>query len=174
MNKDMLNTLIERRSIRSYKKTQITDEELEAVLKAGQYAPTGRNRMSTQFVAIQNKELIARLSEWNAAVMGTDSDPFYGAPTVILVLADSNINTYREDGALALGNMMNAAYAAGLGSCWINRAREMFSSSEGKELLREWGLSESLEGIGFCILGYPDCIAPSPVPRREDQILIIK
>lgn len=174
MNKDAFDFLIERRSIRSYKKAQITDEELETVLKAGQYAPTGRNRMSTQFVAIQNKALIARLSEWNASIMGTDSDPFYGAPTVILVLADSNINTYREDGALALGNMMNAAYTAGLGSCWINRAREMFSSSEGKDLLREWGLSESLEGIGFCILGYPDCELPKPIPRREDQILLIK
>lgn len=174
MNTEVINALTKRRSIRSYKSTQITNEELEVVLKAGQYAPTGRNRMSTQFVVIQNSKLIARLSKWNAAIMGTDKDPFYGAPTVILVLADSNVSTYREDGALALGNMMNAAYAAGLGSCWINRAREMFSCTEGKELLREWGLSESLEGTGFCILGYPDCEMPAPAPRREDQIHVIK
>lgn len=174
MNTAALGSLYERRSIRKYKKEQITDEELFAVLKAGQYAPTGRNRMSTSFVVIQKPELMARFSEWNASIMGAENDPFYGAPTAILVLADSEVLTYKDDGALAMGNLLNAAYAAGLGSCWIHRAREMFESDEGKALLREWKLPETMEGIGFCILGYADCSLPEPSPRREDQILIIR
>ncbi len=174
MNTTALDSLYERRSIRAYKKEQITDEELYAVLKAGQYAPTGKNRMPTKFVVIQEPELLARLSAWNGSIMGSDSDPFYGAPTAVLVLADSTVPTYMDDGALAMGNLMNAAYDAGLGSCWINRAREMFESSEGKALLREWGLPETMEATGFCILGYADCSLPEPSPRRDDQIIIIR
>ncbi len=174
MKKEMLNGLMERRSVRAYRPEQITDEELTAVLRAGQYAPTGKNRMPVKFVVVQNPELLARLSKWNAAVMGANTDPFYGAPTAVLVLADSEIPTYAADGALAMGNLLNAAYAVGLGSCWINRAREMFDSEEGKALLKEWGLSERYAGIGFCILGYADGDLPAALPRREDQIIILK
>lgn len=174
MKEEMLKGLYERRSIRSYKKDQITDEELSAVLCAGQFAPTGKNRMPIKFVAIQNPELLARLSKWNAKVMGSENDPFYGAPTAVLVLADSSVPTYVEDGSLAMGNLMNAAFAAGLGSCWINRAREMFDSAEGKKLLNEWGIPETFRGIGFCILGYAADEIPMASPRRSDQIKIIR
>ena len=174
MKEEMLKGLCERRSIRSYKKEQITDEELSAVLCAGQFAPTGRNRMPVKFVVIQKPELLARLSKWNGKIMGTDNDPFYGAPTAVLVLADSTIPTYRDDGALAMGNLLNAAYAAGLGSCWIHRAREMFESEEGKVLLNEWGIPETFSGIGFCILGYAAGELPMASSRRSDQIMIIR
>jgi nitroreductase len=108
----------------------------------------------------------------NAAVMGTDSDPFYGAPCVVVVLVEPERYTAVEDGSLVLGNLMQAAYDIGVGSCWIHRARQMFESEEGKALLRKWGLREDLIGVGNCILGYADEI-PAPKPRREGRIIKI-
>ena len=136
MNETIKN-LIERRSCRKYSTTQIKEEELNSVLKAGEYAPTGMGRQSPIILVLQNKEKIEKLSKLNAKIMGTDKDPFYGAPTVLIVLADKNIGTYKEDGSLVLGNLMNAAYSLGLGSCWIHRAKEEFETEEGKEMLKE-------------------------------------
>ena len=139
MNETIKN-LIERRSCRKYSTTQIKEEELNSVLKAGEYAPTGMGRQSPIILVLQNKEKVEKLSKLNAKIMGTDKDPFYGAPTVLIVLADKNIGTYKEDGSLVLGNLMNAAYSIGLGSCWIHRAKEEFETDEGKELLKEWNI----------------------------------
>ena len=121
-------------------------------------------------VVVQDPELIRKLSAWNAEIMGTDSDPFYGAPTVIVVLADSTRNTYIEDGSLVMGNLMNAAHAVGVDSCWIHRARETFARAEGKALLKEWGLGENYVGIGNCVLGYRDCEYPQAKPRKDTYI----
>ena len=165
------NTLFERRSIRAYKVDQIKDHELEYVLKAALYTPTGRNFQSTIMVSVQDKELICRLSKMNADIMGTDNDPFYGAPTVVIVFADTSIPTHFEDGCLAMGNMLNAAYETGLGSCWIHRARQMFETDEGKALMKEWGIPENYVGIGNCILGYADCETPAPAPRKDGRII---
>jgi nitroreductase len=140
--KSTLEDLKTRRSIRKYKQEQIKDEELNQILEAGTYAPTGMNRQSPIMVVLQDKEAIARLSKMNAAIMNTDSDPFYGAPTVVVVLADKSRSTYREDGSLVLGNLMNAAHAIGIGSCWVHRAKEEFESKEGKALLKEWGVPD--------------------------------
>ncbi len=169
---DTMNTLITRRSVRSYKKEQITTEELDAVLAAGIWAPTGMNRQHTKLVAVTDPETVSLLSKMNAAVMGTANDPFYGAPCVVIVFGDSNVYTYVEDGSLAMGNMMNAAHAVGLGSCWIHRAKEMFESEEGKALMAEWGIPESYKGVGNCILGYIDAPAAER-PRIEGRTLII-
>ena len=128
MNETIKN-LIERRSCRKYSTTQIKEEELNSVLKAGEYAPTGMGRQSPIILVLQNKEKIEKLSKLNAKIMGTDKDPFYGAPTVLIVLADKNIGTYKEDGSLVLGNLMNAAYSLGLGSCWIHRANTRNSAT---------------------------------------------
>ena len=171
MNETM-KTLIERRSCRSYKAEQIKKEELDAVLRAGIWAPTGMNRQHTKLVAVTDSELVALLSKMNAAVMGTANDPFYGAPCVVIVFGDSNVYTYVEDGSLAMGNMMNAAHSLGLGSCWIHRAKEMFESEEGKALMSEWGIPESYKGVGNCILGYIDAPAAER-PRIEGRTLII-
>ncbi|MBR4071712.1 MAG: nitroreductase [Clostridia bacterium] len=165
------NTLFERRSIRSYKAEQIKDNELDYVLKAALYAPTGRNFQSTVMVAVQSPELVSRLSKMNADIMGVDSDPFYGAPTVVIVFADTTKPTHFEDGCLAMGNMLNAAYEAGLGSCWIHRARQMFESDEGKALMKQWGVSENYVGIGNCILGYAEGDAPAAAPRNDGRII---
>lgn len=132
MNETIKN-LVERRSCRKYSSTQIKEDELNSVLKAGEYAPTGMGMQSPIIVVLQNKSIIDKLSKINAKIMGKDEDPFYGAPTVLVVLADKNIGTYIEDGSLVLGNLMNAAYSLGLGSCWIHRAKEEFETDEGKE-----------------------------------------
>ena len=164
---------MERRSCRSYRKEQIADDELNAVLEAGEYAPSAMGRQSTKMVVLQNPDDIARLSAMNARIMGTDKDPFYGAPTVVIVFADRSIPTCVEDGSLVLGNLMNAAHAIGLGSCWIHRAYEEFESEEGKDLLKEWGIEGYLRGIGHCILGYPESVKDA-APRKKDFVTIIR
>ena len=171
---DAVRNLMERRSIRAYTDRQVSDELLETVLNAGIYAPSGMNTQGVRLVAVRDRQTRDLLSKLNAAVMGTDRDPFYGAPCVVVVLADPEIyGGWVEDGALALGNMMNAAHALGLGSCWIHRARQVFDSPEGKELLQKWGLPGHLRGVGNCILGYPACDHPDPAPRKDGRILFI-
>lgn len=170
---ETIQSFLTRRSVRRYRPENISDEELDLVLKAGLYAPSGMNTQGTVLVAVRDKATRDLLSHLNAAVMGAEHDPFYGAPCVIVVLADPD--TYRcwvEDGSLVMGNLLNAAHAVGLGSCWINRAREVFDAPEGKALLRKWGLSENLRGIGNCILGYP-AEDPAAKPRATGRIVKI-
>lgn len=167
-----INDIMTRRSIRKYKPEQISREELDTVLQAGICAPTGMNRQSPLVIAVQNKAVRDQLSRMNAAVMDTDSDPFYGAPTVVVVLADANSPHAVQDGSLVMGNMMNAAKAIGLGSCWVNRAREVFDSVEGKALLAQLGVEGDVIGVGNCILGYPD-EDPAMKPRKADYIRYI-
>ena len=167
-----MNTLLNRRSIRRYKEDQVPNELLDQVLTAGLYAPTGMNRQNIVMVAVRDKETRDLLSRMNAAVMGSDRDPFYGAPCVIVVLGDPEIYPVVENGSLVLGNLMNAAYAVGLGSCWIHRAKQTFETEEGKALLRKWGLKENLVGIGNCILGYAD-ESPEAKPRLDGRIVKI-
>lgn len=173
MNSTLLD-LKTRRSIRKFKPEQIKDEELDLILESGTYAPTGMNGQSPIMVVLQDKETISKLSKMNAAIMGTDSDPFYGAPTVVVVLADKSRRTYKEDGSLVLGNLMNAAHAIGIGSCWIHRAKDEFETEEGKALLKKWGVPDGYEGIGHCILGYPDGPLPEAKPRKENYIIKVK
>ena len=167
-----MNTLLNRRSIRRYKEDQVPDELLDQVLTAGLFAPTGMNRQNIIMVAVRDKQTRDQLSRMNAAVMGSDRDPFYGAPCVIVVLGDPEIYPVVENGSLVLGNLMNAAYAVGLGSCWIHRAKQTFETEEGKALLRKWGLKEDLVGIGNCILGYAD-ESPEAKPRLDGRIVKI-
>lgn len=169
---ETLKTLKERRSIRKYKKEQISDEQLNQILEAGTYAPTGMGAQSPIMVVVQDEETIKELSNMNAKVMGTNTDPFYGAPTVVVVLADRGCRpTYVEDGSLVMGNLMNAAYAVGVDSCWIHRAKEVFESERGQELLKEWGVEGDYVGIGHCILGYRDCEYPEATARKENYIV---
>ena len=148
--------LIERRSIRKYNNTKVSHDLIEQIVRAGQFAPSGMNRQIYAFVVVEDEELVARLSKMNADAMNSSSDPFYGAKSLIIVFADTNAPTYLYDGALAMGNLMNAANALGVDSCWIHRAKEVFETEYGKELKNKWGIPESYEGIGHCILGYRD------------------
>lgn len=170
---EILNGLLSRRSVRSYTDEQVPDDLLDQVLTAGLYAASGMNTQGCVAVAVRDKETRDLLSKLNAAVMGSDSDPFYGAPCVIVVLGDPTVyGGWIYDGSLVMGNMMNAAYAVGLGSCWIHRAQQVFDSPEGKELLKKWGLPEHLRGVGNCILGFAKEVPPAR-PRKEGRIVRI-
>jgi nitroreductase len=174
VNENAKNTTMEdlltRRSVRSYTDEIPPMEVIEEICKAGTYAPTGMNRQSPIIIAVTNKEMRDRMSKLNAAVMGADNDPFYGAPVVLVVLADKNVHTYVEDGSLVMGNLMNAAHALGLGSCWIHRAREVFESEEGKQILADLGIEGDYVGIGNCILGYTAGDYPEAKPRKENWV----
>lgn len=176
MTNTVLEALKSRRSIRSYTSEQITDEQLLAVLEAGTWAPTAMGLQDPWIVAVQNPSLLKRISEMNRKVLGKDIDPFYGAPTYVLVFASRPEKWANgiADGSLVLGNMMNAAHAVGLGSCWINREREMFDTPEGKQLLKELGLPDDLMGVGALALGYPAASAKAPKPRKENYYRILK
>lgn len=150
---ETIKTLTERKSARSFEARHVDAALIEQIVAAGLHAPTGRNRQTPRFVVVQDDDTVAKLSAMNAAVGGMSGDPFYGAKDVIIVLAKQE-GTYVYDGSLAMGNLLNAAYALGLGCCWIHRAKEVFASDEGRQMLAQWGIAEEVEGIGFCILGY--------------------
>ena len=175
MDNEVLKALRERRSIRRYKPEQIKDEELQAVLEAGTWAPTGMGRQDPWIVAVQRPDLVERLDRMNGEILGS-AHPFYGAPTIVLVFgSDPSVwANSTPDGSLVLGNMMLAAHAVGLGSCWINREREMFATPEGKALMRELGLPDGLIGIGALALGYPAAYPPTVKPRKENYYRIIR
>lgn len=175
MENEIIKALKTRRSVRAYKPEQITDDELRTVLDAGTWAPTAKGLQDPWIVAVQNPALLKRISRMNAAVWGRDDiDPFYGAPTFVLVFGSADWVNAVPDGSLVLGNMMNAAHAIGLGSCWINREREMFATDEGKALMAELGLPDGLIGIGALALGYPAAPPRDPKPRKENYYRIVK
>lgn len=167
---EAIENLMTRRSIRKYKAEPVPKDIIEKIIEAGTYAATGMNRQSPVIIAVTDKELRDRLSAMNAKVMGASIDPFYGAPVVLIVLADKSAPTYVYDGSLVMGNLMNAAHAYGVSSCWIHRAKEEFETEEGKELLRSLGIEGDYEGIGHCILGYADCDQPEASPRKESYV----
>ncbi len=170
-----MENLLTRRSVRQYTAEVPPMEVIEEICKAGTYAPTGMNRQSPIIIAVTNKELRDSLSRMNARVMGNDSiDPFYGAPVVLVVLADKNVHTCVEDGSLVMGNLMNAAHAKGLGSCWIHRAKEMFETEEGKQILKDLGIEGDYVGVGNCILGYTAGDYPEAKPRKENWVYWVK
>ena len=167
---EILKGLEERRSCRSYKPDPIPEEILDQILEAGTYAATGMNWQSPIMIAVTDKKTRDQLSKMNASVFGANNDPFYGAPVVIVVLADRTRPTYLYDGSLVLGNLMNAAHALGIASCWIHRAKEEFESEEGKAILKQLGIEGDYEGIGHCILGYAAQESNTPAPRKEKYI----
>jgi nitroreductase len=170
--KSTLKDLKTRRSIRAYQAEQITAEELDAILEAGTYAPSGKASQSAVMVVVQNKTLISKLEKLNAAVLKDPAaKPFHGAPTVVNVLVDMTQATPIQDASLVMGNLMNAAAALGVGSCWINRAKEVFETGEGRALLKKWGLDEKkYAGVAHCILGYP-AEKPEAKPRKAGYII---
>ena len=169
---ELFEALKGRRSVRGFKDEQIKDEELNVILEAGEYAATGMGKQSPIMIVVQDKDTIAQLSKMNAKIMGNENiDPFYGAPTVVIVLADKNVPTYVEDGSLVIGNLMNAAYGVGVGSCWIHRAKQEFESEEGKALLKKWGVEGDYVGVGHCILGYAKEASGPAAPRNEGYVV---
>ena len=170
---DTLTTLKTRRSCRAYKPEHIEEEKLKAILEAGTYAATGMGKQSPIILVVKNQEIRSKLTKLNAAAMGMDIDPFYGAPELVVVLANKTIPTYIYDGSLVMGNMMNAAADLGVASCWVHRAKEEFESEEGRAILKELGLEGDYEGIGNLILGYGEKPASAAAPRKADYIYTI-
>ena len=170
MTNEVLENIKSRRSVRAYQDRAIEPEKLDAVLEAGTYAPTGRGAQSPVIVTVTDPETRKQISALNAAVLGADSDPYYGAPAIVLVLADPGRNTFVEDGACVLDTMMLAAHSVGPASCWIHREREIFDSADGKALLKKWGLPEMLRGVGSIALGYAAGEYPKAAPRKDGYI----
>ena len=169
---DFIKTLIARRSIRAYLPEQVREEDLAQILEAGTYAACGKGAQSGKIVVVQDKPTLTLLERLNAAAKGKpDAKPFNGAPMVCVVLADTSIPTYLEDGSLIMGNLMAAAHSLGVGSCWIHRAREEFASDEGKALRKRWGIEGDWIGVGHCILGYAAEPAAPAKPRKADYIV---
>jgi nitroreductase len=171
---DALQAMLTRKSIKKYKPDPVPQALIDQIIEAGLNAPSGLNKQAPIIVAVTNKEIRDKLSKLNA---GKDpffrADPFYGAPVVLVVLADKSVPTYLYDGSLVMENLQLAAHALGLGACWIHRARETFEMDEGKEILKSLGIEGEYEGIGNCILGYPDH-DPDKKPRKENRVYYIK
>lgn len=164
---EVIEALEQRRSCRKFSDKLVEDEKVKQIVEAGLYAASGMGRQATHLVVVTNPDDVAQLSHMNAAIMGAEGDPFYGARTVIVVLTDPAVPTCVEDGALVMGNLMNAAHALGVGSCWIHRAHEEFDSDEGKALLAKWGVEGEWRGVGHCILGYADEGGEKPAAERK-------
>lgn len=171
---ETLKVLESRRSCRAYKPELIEEEKLQAIIKAGTFAATGMGRQSPIIIAVTNKEMRDKLSKMNATVMNSNADPFYGAPELLIVLANKDIGTYLYDGSLVMGNLMNAAEDLGVASCWIHRAKEEFESEEGKQILKDLGIEGNYEGIGHVILGYAANPPAEPAPRKENYVYFVK
>lgn len=168
---EVLEVIKTRRSIRKYKPDMVPKEIIDQIIEAGTYAATGRGKQSPIIIAVTDKKMRDQLSRMNAAIMGNpDMDPFYGAPVVLIVLADKSRPTYIYDGSLVMGNLMLAAKALGIGSCWIHRAKEEFESEEGKAILKSLGIEGDYEGIGHCVLGYADGPEPEAAPRKDTYV----
>lgn len=169
---DIIQAMETRRSIRQFKPDMPRREDLQQIIEAGLYAANGRGRQGAIILAVTNRELRDRLSALNREIGGfpEDKDPFYGAPAVLIVLADKSCPTGIYDGSLVMGNLMLAAHALGLGSIWIHRAKEEFERPEYKQLLKDLGVEGEWEGIGHCVVGYIDGEAPQPAPRRDGRV----
>lgn len=173
--KSTIEDLKTRRSIKKYNEKAVSEDDLKLILEAGMNAPTGRGAQSPIMVVVQNPDDLATLERLNSVVGGNpETRNFYGAKTVVVVLADKSIPTYVYDGALVMGNLMNAAHSLGIGSCWIHRAKETFETVEGKALLDKWGIKGDYEGIGNCLLGYFDIDFPEAKPRKENWVYRVK
>jgi len=176
MTNEVLKAMEERRSCRRYKPDPVAPDVLQQVVRAGLFAASGMGKQSAIIVCVTDPALRNRLSAMNAAIGGWDDgfDPFYGAPAVLVVLADKNVPTHVYDGSLVMGNLMLAAHTVGLGSCWIHRAKEEFDSDEGRAILRECGIEGDWEGVGHCVLGYPAAALPQAAPRKENRVFYAK
>ncbi len=170
---EILKCIEERRSVKAYTPDMPKKEDIDAVIKAGIEAASGRNLQSPIVIAVTDKATRDRLSAANAAVMGGSGDPFYGAPVVLVVLANKVAHTAVYDGSLTLGNMMLAAHALGLGSCWVHRAREVFETAEWREWLASLGIEGEYEGVGNLILGYAKGDFPAPKERKPNRVFYV-
>ena len=169
----VLESMKTRRSCRKFKSDMVEDALLQQIAEAGTFAASGMGKQPARIIVVKDKTVRDQLSAMNAQIMGVTSDPFYGAPVCIVVLADKTRPTYIYDGSLVIGNLMLAAHALGLGSCWIHRAKDEFESDAGKALLKAWGIEGDYEGIGHCVVGYAAADAIKAAPRKPDYVTFV-
>lgn len=172
---DIIQGMLDRRSIRAYTDEVPSRELIDQVVEAGLWAASGMNRQGPIIVAVTNRELRDRLSAMNAEVIGDPSrDPFYGAPVVLVVLAPRGERNRVYDGSLVMGNLMLAAHSLGLGSIWIHRAKQEFEQPEYQQLLKDLGVEGEWEGIGHCAVGYVSGKVPAPAPRKDGRVFWVE
>ncbi len=173
---EIIKAMLERRSVRRFKPEKPEESLINEVINCGLYAASGKNTQGVRIIAVTNKEKRDEIAEMNRRIGGWDEgfDPFYGAPVMLIVIADKSKPTYIYDGSLVMGNLMLAAHSLGLGSCWIHRAKQEFESEEGKKILAELGIEGEWEGIGHCALGYADCEIPAAPERKAERVFHIK
>lgn len=171
---DAMENMLTRSSVKKYKSQQVPKELLDKIIEAGLAAPSGLNKQAAIILAVTDKQVRDELSKLNA---GKDpffrADPFYNAPCVLVVLADKSVPTSIYDGSLVMENMLLAAHALGLGACWIHRAKETFEMPEGKALLQKLGIQGEYEGVGNCIVGYPEGEVPAVKPRKGNRVYYV-
>ena len=173
---EVIKAMKERRSIRKFKAEMPSKADLEQIVEAGLYAANGRGRQAVITIAVTDKELRDKLSEVNNEIMGgpEGNDPFYGAPAILIVLANKEVPTAPYDGSLVMGNLMLAAHSLGLGSIWIHRAKEEFEMSEYQKFLKDLGIEGEWEGIGHCAVGYIDGENPAAAPRNDGRVFWVE
>ena len=173
---DVIKAMMERRSIRKFKSDRVSKKDIDEIINAGLYAANGMGRQAVITVAVTNKQLRDKIAKDNSKIGGWDErfDPFYGAPVILIVLAEKDWRNRVYDGSLVIGNMMLAAHSLGLGSIWIHRAKEEFETEEYKKLLKDIGVEGEWEGIGHCAIGYIDGDVPKPAPRKENRVYFIE
>ncbi len=172
---EVTKILCERRSIRKFKDDQIPRDILDEILKCGIYAPNGKSKQAAKIVVVQDKKLIEEIAKVNGSFVNkVGLNPFYNAPTLVIVFADKNVSTYIEDGAAVISNIVNAAFSLGVDSCWVHRAKETFATDFGKNLMDKWNLSSDYVGVGNVVLGYRDMLLPPAAKRKEDYIIFDK
>ncbi|MBQ4178487.1 MAG: nitroreductase [Elusimicrobia bacterium] len=173
---EIIKAMMERRSIRKFKSDMVSKKDIDEIIESGLYAANGMGRQAVITVAVTNKELRDKIAEDNRKIGGWDKgfDPFYGAPVILIVLAEKDWRNKVYDGSLVIGNMMLAAHSLGLGSIWIHRAKEEFETEEYKKLLKDIGVQGEWEGIGHCAIGYIDGDIPKPAPRKENRVFFVE
>ena len=172
---EALECMLTRKSVKKYKSDPVPKELLEKIIQAGLNAPSGLNKQAAVILAVTDRQVRDELSKLNA---GKDpffrADPFYGAPVVLVVLADKSVPTYLYDGSLVMENLQLAAHALGLGACWIHTAKQVSETEAGKKILEVANINGEYEGIGFCVLGIPDDIPQKELQRKSNYVYYLK
>ena len=173
---EIIKAMEDRRSVRKFKPDMPAKADIEQIIEAGLYAANGRGRQCAIVIAVTNKELRDRIAEDNRKIGGWNEgfDPFYGAPVILIVLAEKSWPTAVHDGSLVMGNLMLAAHSLGLGSIWIHRAKEEFESEGYRQLLSDLGVEGEWLGVGHCAVGYADGEVPAPAKRRENRVFWVE
>lgn len=183
----VLEAIKNRRSVRTFTEKLVTDEQLNAVLNAAVYAPTGMNYQTSHFTAVLDGEKLAELNRRVKVVFARSSEErlrhrgenvdynfYYRAPALVIVSNESTQPWAGQDCANALQNMFLAAYSLGVDSCWINQLCSTCHDSAVRELLTQWGVPEHHTVYGCAALGFNSGDVPCTPDHRKDSITVIR